>query len=82
MYVVPTGVRPADPGAPGVSSSLAFDFASACRALTLWAYDHSLVLALDVAKALSRPVEYLMTLWPCPGERAFHPPRVRDRVLT
>ena len=38
------------------------------RALTLWSYDHSLVFALDVAKALSRPVEYLMTLWPCPGE--------------
>ena len=39
----------------------------AFRALTLWSYDQSLVLALDVAKALSQPVEYLMTLWPCGG---------------
>lgn len=40
------------------------------RALTLWAYDQTLSLALDVARALSRPVEYLMNLWPCPGEFA------------
>ncbi|KAI0670759.1 hypothetical protein C8Q78DRAFT_1069506 [Trametes maxima] len=39
------------------------------RALTLWSYDRSLSLALDVAKALSRPVEYLMSLWPCPEQR-------------
>lgn len=39
------------------------------RALTLWSYDRSLVFALDVAKALSRPVEYLMTLWPCAEQR-------------
>ncbi|KAI0372180.1 hypothetical protein BV20DRAFT_940530 [Pilatotrama ljubarskyi] len=39
------------------------------RALTLWSYDQSLTLALDVAKALSRPVEYLMGLWPCPEQR-------------
>ncbi|OSD07202.1 hypothetical protein PYCCODRAFT_1430448 [Trametes coccinea BRFM310] len=39
------------------------------RSLTLWSYDRSLTLALDVAKALSRPVEYLMSLWPCPEQR-------------
>ncbi|KAH9854700.1 hypothetical protein C2E23DRAFT_726239 [Lenzites betulinus] len=39
------------------------------RALTLWAYDQTLSLALDVARALSRPVEYLMGLWPCPEQR-------------
>ncbi|KAI0335882.1 hypothetical protein GY45DRAFT_1239777 [Cubamyces sp. BRFM 1775] len=39
------------------------------RALTLWSYDRSLSLALDVAKALSRPVQYLMSLWPCPEQR-------------
>ncbi|RPD77848.1 hypothetical protein L226DRAFT_504311 [Lentinus tigrinus ALCF2SS1-7] len=39
------------------------------RALTLWSYDQSLSVALDVAKALSKPVEYLMTLWPCPEQR-------------
>ncbi|KAI1789635.1 hypothetical protein LXA43DRAFT_1152573, partial [Ganoderma leucocontextum] len=39
------------------------------RALTLWSYDRSLVFALDVAKALSQPVEYLMTLWPCAEQR-------------
>ncbi|KAI0771263.1 hypothetical protein BD413DRAFT_476321 [Trametes elegans] len=38
------------------------------RSLTLWSYDQSLTLALDVARALSRPVEYLMTLWPCPEQ--------------
>ena len=40
------------------------------RALTLWSYDQSFSVALDVAKALSKPVEYLMTLWPCPGTSA------------
>ncbi|KAI0632142.1 hypothetical protein C8Q77DRAFT_1060620 [Trametes polyzona] len=39
------------------------------RALTLWNYDQTLSLALDVARALSRPVEYLMGLWPCPEQR-------------
>ncbi|KAI0712149.1 hypothetical protein C8Q76DRAFT_622567 [Earliella scabrosa] len=39
------------------------------RALTLWAHDRSLALALDVAKALSKPVEYLMALWPCAEQR-------------
>ncbi|KAJ8501969.1 hypothetical protein ONZ51_g330 [Trametes cubensis] len=39
------------------------------RSLTLWSYDRSLSLALDVAKALSRPVQYLMSLWPCPEQR-------------
>ncbi|TBU28622.1 hypothetical protein BD311DRAFT_663142 [Dichomitus squalens] len=39
------------------------------RALTLWSYDQSLGFALDVAKTLSQPVEYLMTLWPCAEQR-------------
>ncbi len=39
------------------------------RALSLWSYDRTLSVALDVAKTLSKPVEYLMTLWPCPGTR-------------
>ncbi|RDX53272.1 hypothetical protein OH76DRAFT_1343377 [Lentinus brumalis] len=39
------------------------------RALSLWSYDRTLSVALDVAKTLSKPVEYLMTLWPCPEQR-------------
>lgn len=37
------------------------------RALLLWSCDHSLTVALDVSKALLGPIEYLMSMWPCPG---------------
>ena len=35
------------------------------RALTLWACDNTLTIALDVSKAMMAPVEYLMSLFPC-----------------
>ena len=37
------------------------------RALTLWSLDNSLLVALDVGKAIMVPVEYLMALFPCDG---------------
>ncbi|KAM6494149.1 hypothetical protein JOM56_010510 [Amanita muscaria] len=37
------------------------------RAMTLWEYDNSLLPALDVCKALVTAVDYLSSLWPCPG---------------
>ena len=37
------------------------------RALTLWSLDNSLLVALDVGKAMAMPIEYLMTLFPCDG---------------
>ncbi|EKM49512.1 uncharacterized protein PHACADRAFT_265028 [Phanerochaete carnosa HHB-10118-sp] len=39
------------------------------RALLLWSCDHSLIVALEVAKALLDPIEYLMSMWPCPDQR-------------
>lgn len=38
------------------------------RALLLWSCDRSLTVALEVSKALLGPIEYLMSMWPCPGE--------------
>lgn len=37
------------------------------RALTSWSIDNSLLVALDVGKAITTPTEYLMTLFPCEG---------------
>ena len=37
------------------------------RALTLWSLDNSLLIALDVGKAIVVPIEYLMSLFPCDG---------------
>ncbi|KAI0643017.1 hypothetical protein C8Q79DRAFT_981220 [Trametes meyenii] len=39
------------------------------RALVLWENDPTLILALDAAKLFVQPLEYLMQLWPCPGQR-------------
>ncbi|OCH85582.1 hypothetical protein OBBRIDRAFT_858538 [Obba rivulosa] len=39
------------------------------RSLTLWRCDQTLTLALDVAIMLLAPVNYLMTVWPCPEQR-------------
>lgn len=38
-----------------------------CRALSLWAVDHTLTIALDVCKAFLEPINFLTKLWPCPG---------------
>lgn len=38
------------------------------RALSLWASDRSLTVALDVSKALLAPIDHLTALWPCPGD--------------
>ena len=38
------------------------------RALTLWSTDNSLLVALEVGKAIIVPIEYLMSLFPCDGE--------------
>lgn len=35
------------------------------RALTLWDYDNTLTLALDVCTEFFKPVDYLNALWPC-----------------
>ncbi|KAF8630832.1 hypothetical protein AX17_005191 [Amanita inopinata Kibby_2008] len=40
-----------------------------CRALLLWQYDNSLIIALDVCKALIPAIDYLTALWPCPEQR-------------
>jgi hypothetical protein len=37
------------------------------RALTSWSLDNSLLIALDVGKAMTVPIEYLMSLFPCDG---------------
>ena len=37
------------------------------RALTSWSMDNSLLVALDVGKAIAIPTEYLMSLFPCDG---------------
>jgi len=43
------------------------------RALTLWGYDQTLVVALELSKNLLAPIEYLMALWPCAEQqRRFH----------
>lgn len=39
------------------------------RALTSWSMDSSLLVALDVGKAIATPTEYLMSLFPCDGAR-------------
>ncbi|EIN12958.1 hypothetical protein PUNSTDRAFT_118598 [Punctularia strigosozonata HHB-11173 SS5] len=36
------------------------------RALTLWSYDHSLLVALEVCKGMLEPIEYLYALFPSP----------------
>jgi hypothetical protein len=37
------------------------------RALSLFECDKSLIVALEVSKALLAPIDYLTALWPCPG---------------
>lgn len=37
------------------------------RVLTSWSMDNSLLVALDVGKAITTPTEYLMSLFPCDG---------------
>ncbi|EIM80476.1 uncharacterized protein STEHIDRAFT_126004 [Stereum hirsutum FP-91666 SS1] len=39
------------------------------RALSLWAVDHTLTIALDVCKAFLEPINFLTKLWPCPEQR-------------
>ena len=36
--------------------------------LGLWEYNHTLVHALELAKAFLVPLDVLNALWPCPGE--------------
>jgi len=50
------------------------------RALTLWSLDNSLLIALDVGKAIAIPIEYLMSLFPCDG--AFSVASATRWVLT
>ncbi|KAK0487403.1 hypothetical protein IW261DRAFT_1447708 [Armillaria novae-zelandiae] len=38
-------------------------------ALSLWQYDNSLTIALDVCKAFLPAIDYLTTLWPCSDQR-------------
>ncbi|RPD73973.1 hypothetical protein L226DRAFT_488145, partial [Lentinus tigrinus ALCF2SS1-7] len=39
------------------------------RALILFKFDRSLLIALDASKAFVRPLEYLMRIWPCHEQR-------------
>lgn len=39
------------------------------RALSLWQCDNTLLVALDVCKALLPAIDYLTALWPCPEQR-------------
>ncbi|KAF8644423.1 hypothetical protein AX16_008483 [Volvariella volvacea WC 439] len=39
------------------------------RSLSLWHCDPTLIIALDVCKALLPPIDYLSVLWPCPEQR-------------
>ncbi|KAH9917688.1 uncharacterized protein BXZ73DRAFT_53282 [Epithele typhae] len=39
------------------------------RALALWHADPTIIVALEVAKAFAPCVEYMMMLWPSPGQR-------------
>ncbi|THH01910.1 hypothetical protein EW026_g884 [Hermanssonia centrifuga] len=39
------------------------------RALLLWSCDNTLTIALDVSKALLGPIEYMMSMWPCPEQQ-------------
>ncbi|KAJ3566110.1 hypothetical protein NP233_g7198 [Leucocoprinus birnbaumii] len=39
------------------------------RSLSLWECDNSLIIALDVCKALLPAIDYLSALWPCPEQR-------------
>jgi hypothetical protein len=41
-------------------------------ALSLWQCDNTLVVALDVCKALLPAIDYLTALWPCPGNMFYH----------
>jgi len=38
------------------------------RSLSLWQCDNSLIVALDLCKALLPALDYLTALWPSPGE--------------
>jgi len=55
------------------------------RALTLWSFDNSLTIALDVSKAFLEPIEFLTSIWPCQEQRARYEhlvERVRLACLT
>ncbi|KAJ7189857.1 hypothetical protein GGX14DRAFT_484326 [Mycena pura] len=43
--------------------------AQVSRGLTLWHYDKTLTIALDVCKNLLAPIDYLSALWPCAGNK-------------
>ncbi|KAJ7108623.1 hypothetical protein C8R44DRAFT_636323 [Mycena epipterygia] len=49
------------------------------RGLTLWQYDNSLTVALDVCKNLLAPIDYLTALWPC-AEQRYRYESLRDRL--
>ncbi|KAI0642505.1 hypothetical protein C8Q79DRAFT_916852 [Trametes meyenii] len=50
------------------------------RALKLWDADHTLTIALDVARAFAPPTESLMLLWPSPYPRREYE-RLRARLV-
>ncbi|KAH9848329.1 hypothetical protein C2E23DRAFT_739894 [Lenzites betulinus] len=52
------------------------------RALKLWDADHTLMIALDVARVLAPATEYLMLLWPCPTQRRDYERLRAELVLT
>ncbi|KAF9778621.1 hypothetical protein BJ322DRAFT_1014096 [Thelephora terrestris] len=50
------------------------------RALTSWSMDNSLLVALDVGKAITIPAEYLMSLFPCDSQRVTYE-SVREQLV-
>ncbi|KAF8887164.1 hypothetical protein BD779DRAFT_1528462 [Infundibulicybe gibba] len=53
--------------------------AQVTRALSLWQFDNTLIIALDVCKALLPPIDYLTALWPC-SEQRYRYERLRVRL--
>jgi len=49
------------------------------RALSLWSCDRTLLIALEVSKALLAPIDYLTALWPCPEQRTRYE-RLREQL--
>ncbi|KAK2459632.1 hypothetical protein APHAL10511_008277 [Amanita phalloides] len=49
------------------------------RAISLWEYDQTLIIALDACKAFITVTDYLTSLWPCPCQRLVYD-KLRQKV--
>ncbi|KAI9066862.1 hypothetical protein FKP32DRAFT_1673551 [Trametes sanguinea] len=50
------------------------------RAIALWNADHTLMIALDVARTCADAAEHLMLIWPSPGQRREYE-QLRERLV-